>query len=100
MKPNKLRQLLQKKKKLVILDVREKDEFSKKDSIQGSKNMPMGKVFVEASKGKLPKNKKIITVCSKGTRCKIVARELRKKGYDIEHLEGGLMAWKERRKDK
>lgn len=94
MKADKLRELLHKKKKVLILDVREKEEFSRKDAIKGSKNLPMGKVFTEAAKGRLPKRQKIVTVCSKGTRCKIVAKELKKKGYDIEHLEGGLEAWK------
>ncbi len=97
MKPNKLNELLKRKKKVLILDVREKEEFSRKDAIKGAKNLPMGKVFTEAAKGRLPKKQKIITVCSKGTRCMIVAKELRKKGYDIEYLEGGLEAWKNKR---
>lgn len=55
----------------------------------------MGQVFVDAGAGKLPKDKKIVTICKKGGRCEIVARELREKGYDIEHLEGGIEAWEE-----
>jgi len=94
MKPKQLEDLL-KKKKVLLLDVREKQEYAKGGRIIGAKNVPMGQVFLNAVTGKLPKDKKIVTACKKGGRCKIVAKELRKKGYNIEHLEGGIDAWKE-----
>lgn len=78
----------------MLLDVREKDEYDEGDKMENAEHMPMGKVFVEAMKGNLPKDKKIITVCKTGGRCEIVARELKNKGFDIEHLEGGIEAWK------
>lgn len=79
---------------LMLLDVREADEFTASESVPGAQNMPMGKVFVEAKKGNLPKDKKIVTICRSGGRCEIVARELSQKGFDIEALEGGFEAWK------
>ena len=94
MKPEELKKLLAGMKDIEILDVREADEFAQGEKITGAKNMPMGRVFVEAQKGTLPKDKKLVTVCKTGGRCEIVARELRQKGYDIEHLEGGIEAWK------
>lgn len=94
MKPDELRKKLAGKEKVEIIDVREADEFAQGDKIEGAKNMPMGRVFVEAQKGTLPKDKKIITVCKTGGRCEIIARELGKKGFDIEYLEGGIEAWK------
>ncbi|MCL5733635.1 MAG: rhodanese-like domain-containing protein [Patescibacteria group bacterium] len=94
MKASELKEKLKKGEKVRILDVREKDEYEQGDKIEGAENMPMGRVFVEAMKGNLPKNQKIITVCKTGGRCEIVARELQKKGYDIEHLEGGIDEWK------
>ncbi|MCC7522595.1 rhodanese-like domain-containing protein [Candidatus Uhrbacteria bacterium] len=93
MKSNELKAKLQNHEDVLILDVREHEEASGGESIPGSKNVPMGQVFVEASKGQLPKDKKIVTVCKSGTRCEIVARELKQKGYDIEYLEGGIDAW-------
>ena len=89
-----LRDKLAKGEDVRILDVREKEELAQGDAIPGAENMPMGKVFVEAAKGALPKDRKIITVCKTGGRCEIVARELKKKGFDIEHLEGGIEEWK------
>ncbi|MEY4744174.1 MAG: Beta-lactamase hydrolase-like protein [Candidatus Parcubacteria bacterium] len=94
MKPEELRKKLDGGEEIMVLDVREKDEFDQGEKIDGSENVPMGRVFVEVQKGALPKDKKIVTVCKTGGRCEIVARELRQKGYDIEHLEGGIEAWK------
>ena len=78
---------------LRLLDIREGDEFEASETVLGAENMPMGKVFVEAKKGNLEKDQKIIAICKTGGRCDIVARELNAKGYDIEVLEGGLDAW-------
>ena len=94
MKVFELKDKLAKGEDVLLLDVREKEEIEdSEDKIEGSQHMPMGRVFVEANKGNLPKDKKIVTICKSGTRCEIVARELRQKGYDIEHLEGGLNEW-------
>jgi len=88
------KQKLENKEDMMLIDVREADEFASGEKVEGAQNIPMGKVFVEAGKGNLPKDKKIVTICAKGTRCEIVARELSKKGYDIDYLEGGMEAWK------
>tara|TARA_B100000745_G_scaffold300509_1_gene254836 strand:+ start:6497 stop:6784 length:288 start_codon:yes stop_codon:yes gene_type:complete len=93
MNAEKLRQHIENADDITILDVREADEFESTQTIPGAQNMPMGKVFVEAKKGNLPKDKKIVTVCKVGGRCEIIARELSQKGFDIEALEGGLEAW-------
>lgn len=94
MRASELKERLQNKEDIMVLDVREHDEAEASgEAIEGSQNMPMGKVFVEASKGALPKDKKIVTVCKSGTRCEIVARELKQKGFDIDYLEGGMNAW-------
>ena len=94
MKPEELKNKIEKGEDIMMLDVREKDEAeASEEKVESSHNMPMGKVFEEASKGNLPKNKKIVTMCKKGTRCEIVARELKQKGYDIDYLEGGIEAW-------
>ncbi|MEX2053365.1 MAG: rhodanese-like domain-containing protein [Candidatus Paceibacterota bacterium] len=95
MKAQELKEKLQKGEDVRIFDVREKEEYdSQEDKMEGAENMPMGKVFEEASKGNLPKDKRILAVCKSGTRCEIVAKELQKKGYDIDYLEGGIKAWK------
>lgn len=88
-----LKQHLEQGDDITILDVREAEELEGTESILGAQHMPMGKVFTEAKKGNLAKNKKIVAVCKVGGRCDIIARELSQKGFDIEALEGGLDAW-------
>ena len=78
---------------VVLFDVREGDEI-KGDIIDGAISLPMGRVFVEASRGNIPKDKKIIAICKSGVRSEIVARELKARGYDIDYLVGGMDEWK------
>lgn len=94
MKPEELKRLIDQGVPVKIIDVREADEFAAAEKIDGAENIPMGRVFIEASKGNLPKDSKIVTVCKSGMRCEIVARELRERGYDIEALEGGVEVFK------
>lgn len=95
MQPHELKELLKRGEAVTLLDVREQEEImSGEGMIEGAQNMPMGKVFIEATKGTLPMDRKIVTICKSGRRCEIVARELKQKGYDIEHLEGGMDGWK------
>ncbi|MBX2866952.1 rhodanese-like domain-containing protein [Candidatus Kaiserbacteria bacterium] len=95
MKVDELKQKIEQGDDMLILDVREKEEFdAEQDPIPGAQNVPMGKIFVEAAQGTLPKDKEIVTVCASGSRCQIVARELKEKGYHIEELEGGMKEWR------
>ncbi len=75
---------------VMLVDIREADEYSDGLSAKRCVNIPMGSMFTEASKGNLPKDKKIILVCKSGGRCQIVAKELKERGYDIDYLEGGV----------
>lgn len=95
MKVSELKEKIQKGEDILLLDVREKEEVEQSgEKIEGSQNMPMGRVFLEATKGNLPKDKKIVAICKTGGRCGIVARELSQKGFDIDSLEGGIDEWK------
>lgn len=80
---------------VLLLDVRERDEIAQSGNvIEGSRNIPMGDVLVEAAKGSLPKDRKIVTICRSGSRSGFVARDLVKKGYDAESLDGGMEEWR------
>lgn len=86
-----LKQKIASNEPLMILDVREQEELAEGGQIPESVNMPMGQVYTGADK--LPKDKKIITVCRSGGRAGVVAEMLTSKGYDAEVLEGGMQAW-------
>lgn len=94
MKKEILQQLIEAKTKFLLLDIRETDELLDAPTLEGALHMPMGKVFTEAGKDKLPKDKHIVVFCRTGTRARIVQNELRALGYQIDGLEGGLQAYK------
>lgn len=80
---------------IVLIDVREEDEFKNGLKIPGSENIPMGRIADEVSAGNIPKNKKIILICRTGNRSGFVTKQLKNLGYDAENLEGGVSAWTE-----
>ena len=92
MKRETFTELLKSKEDFLLLDIREADELAENVTIEGALNMPMGKVFTEAIKGNLPKDRQIIVFCRTGGRAKIVEHEMQKRGFDVHGLEGGLEA--------
>jgi phage shock protein E len=84
--------LLDSNSNVVLLDIREPEELLVEETIFGSKNITMGKIFTAVSDGLLTKGKPIVVFCRSGKRAGIVARELSTMGFDIQALEGGLQA--------
>ena len=80
------------KKNLFLLDVREPDEFSQWN-IEGSENIPLGKLSNPESLAIIPKDRKIVTICPHGNRSTIGKYILERYGYNVSSLEGGLKAW-------
>lgn len=78
-----------------LIDIREKEEYNEGEKMEGTENIPMGQMFVEAKKGNLSKDEETLLICKSGGRCEIVARELSGKGFNIDYLEGGIEEWKE-----
>ncbi len=76
-----------------LIDIREAEELEQEPMIDGAVHIPMGKVFTEAFKGNIPKDKKVISVCKTGGRCRVLTNHLKEKGFDADFLEGGLNAW-------
>lgn len=78
----------------VLIDIREPEELLVDETIPGSKNIPMGKIFTAVADGLLTKEKPIVVFCRSGKRASIVERELSAMGFDIQALEGGLQAFR------
>ncbi|MBP6924251.1 MAG: rhodanese-like domain-containing protein [Candidatus Pacebacteria bacterium] len=93
MKKETLQQLIGVGSEFLLLDIRETDELSDAPTIAGSLHMPMGKIFTEAGKGNLPKDRHLVVFCKTGKRAGIVQNELRILGYQVDGLEGGLQAY-------
>lgn len=74
----------------LLLDVREPDEWAA-GRAPGAVHVPMGEI--EARRGELPTDRRIVAVCRSGARSGRVAEFLRRSGLDAANLEGGMQAW-------
>lgn len=85
---------MQKGEDVVVLDVRNKDEFSE-GKIAGSILLPVDAVDEKVEKVLTDKGKFIVTQCRRGVRSKAAALVMQALGYtQVYSLEGGIEAWK------
>ena len=85
--------LIETQKEIVLLDVRTPEEF--KDShLPGAMNIDFNADgFVEKVKAAIPMEKTIAAYCRSGRRSAEASALLRKEGYKVEDLEGGILNW-------
>lgn len=96
-KVDELREMLENKEPVVVLDVRPKDQ-------RAEWKIP-GSIYADAYKRlnendptvlddvEIPANSKVITVCTAGRTSQLAANKLRKKGIDAYSLENGMKGW-------
>lgn len=77
---------------IFLLDVREPMEYSE-FKIPGTINVPLGELFMSEIQNKIPKNKKIITICSHGNRSMVAQFVLAQNGIESSSLHGGMALW-------
>ena len=75
-----------------LLDVRDESEFSEYQ-IPGSINIPLDKLFDAKELQKIPKGKKVVTICPHGKRAMIASFALTRAGINSQTLAGGLAGW-------
>ncbi|WP_212575713.1 rhodanese-like domain-containing protein [Streptococcus oralis] len=71
-----------------LLDVRTPTEF-RRGHIKNAKNVPLTEIgsYTPATKETL------YVICHSGVRSKLAAKKLKKKGYDVINVRGGMSAW-------
>lgn len=76
------------KEPIQLLDVRTPTEF-RKGHIKNAKNIPLTEIgsYTPATKETL------YVICHSGVRSKMAAKKLKKKGYDVINVRGGMIAW-------
>jgi DMSO/TMAO reductase YedYZ molybdopterin-dependent catalytic subunit/rhodanese-related sulfurtransferase/glyoxylase-like metal-dependent hydrolase (beta-lactamase superfamily II) len=74
----------------VILDVREPAEWQS-GHVPGAVLIPMGEV--QARRGELATDSRIVVVCRSGGRSAVITDALRAHGHDAVNLTGGMCAW-------
>lgn len=86
-----LNDLITSGKELILIDVREPDEFQG-GYIQGAVNIPLGQL--ESRLKEIPQEKTVVVYCRSGKRSAEAAKLLVKSGYTkIVNLEGGIINW-------
>ena len=75
----------------LALDVREPAEWQA-GRIPGSLHIPLGELPSRADE--LPRDGRIVAVCRSGNRSGLATSALRRAGYEVDNLRGGLKAWR------
>ena len=91
--PVELQQKLENKESVLVLDVRQPDEYSHDGHIKGARLMPLG--TLRSRMGELPSNTPIICVCRSGARSRTACELLQSQGFsDVSNMGGGMIGWK------
>jgi len=85
-------QKLKKGNNTILLDVRTSIERKKK-SIKGSFHIPLPEITSRTSELKKFKDREIICFCRTGSRSLNAASKLKKHGFTVANLRGGIMQW-------
>jgi glyoxylase-like metal-dependent hydrolase (beta-lactamase superfamily II) len=83
---------LKQKEDVFLLDVREPEEYAD-FKIPGAVNIPLSHLFSPESQLQIPKDKKIVTVCSHGNRSMVATFALAQNGIEAASLVGGMALW-------
>lgn len=90
--PAELQSRLEAGEQVVVIDVREPDEFAK-GKIPGAYTIPRGVLEMQVD-GRLPLDTTVVLYCGGGARSALACKSLAEMGYDkVENLEGGWGAW-------
>ncbi len=88
--PQELKKELDAKKKILIVDVRQPEEFNFVH-LDGSMNIPLPEFQNRINE--ISKSEEIVTVCHHGNRSMQAAVALHSLGYKARSLKGGLDVW-------
>jgi rhodanese-related sulfurtransferase len=81
---------------IVVIDVREPDEFAK-GKIPGAYTIPRGVLEMQVD-GRLPRETTVVLYCGAGARSALACASLAEMGFDnVENLAGGWHGWVEAR---
>jgi len=90
--PTELQSRLQNGEQIVVIDVREPDEFAR-GKIPGAYMIPRGVLEMQID-GRLPLDTTVVLYCGAGARSALACKSLADMGYEkVENLQGGWHAW-------
>ncbi len=76
------------KEGIQLIDVRTPGEF-RRGHIKNAKNIPLNEIgsFTPIA------DKKTYVICHSGARSRLAAKKLKKRGFDVVNVQGGMHAW-------
>ncbi|MBI5698594.1 MAG: MBL fold metallo-hydrolase [Thaumarchaeota archaeon] len=83
---------IKKQDDVFLLDVREPQEFAE-FRIPGAVNIPLSQLFISELQSQIPKDKKVVTICSHGNRSMVATFALAQNGIEATSLVGGMSLW-------
>jgi rhodanese-related sulfurtransferase len=90
--PADLQSRLQAGEQIVVIDVREAEEFAR-GKIPGAYTIPRGVLEMQVD-GRLPRDATVVLYCAGGGRSALACRSLLEMGFEkLENLEGGFQKW-------
>ena len=90
--PADLQSRLEAGEQIVVIDVREPDEFAR-GKIPGAYTIPRGVLELQVD-GRLPRDATVVLYCAAGARSALACKSLGEMGYEkLENLEGGFQKW-------
>ena len=98
--PDELKERIDREERVTLLDVRKRDTYEEWH-IRGENvenvNVPYTRFLDEGideeALAAIPDDERVVVLCAKGKASEFVAGELAARGYDVEHLEGGMNGW-------
>lgn len=88
--PHELNEKLKDKRKFLLVDVRQPEEF-KSGHVPGATLIPLGELSRRINE--LPKDKEIACICATGSRSSSAAKMLSRQGYNVINVRGGMYLW-------
>lgn len=90
--PEQLQSRLQSGEQIVVIDVRESEEFAR-GKIPGAYTIPRG-ILEGQVDGRLPRESTVVLYCAGGGRSALAAKSLADMGFEkVENLQGGFSNW-------
>lgn len=91
--PFQVKEIIEKQKNVIIIDVRTREEFSS-GYIKGAINIPVQELEKRLKELENHKNKSLIVYCRSGNRSRTASEILVKNGFkNVYNLSGGIIEW-------
>ena len=91
-RPREVQEKMQTDRGMMLLDVRTEKEWSQ-NHIKGAHHIPLHELTRRSAELEKHKNREIICYCQSGNRSLTAALRLKRLGFSVAHMKGGLADW-------